>query len=309
MRPATLALSLALAAAAGCDGEEKGEPDADVPTDTPDLRGACGLADKIGWFSVQHELDYSAVSGEVKDGVVPISILEEVSQSGGCALLRRNNPECDPACQPGTTCDFDGTCIPYPQNKSVGQVVVLGLNKEVVMEAGAYFDTTMPPPAFDPGAHVRLDAAGEDYPSFELYGRGVTPIEVAGGTLVLREDQPLDVSWIASDDEQVHVLLTFNIDQHGSTPVTMFCEAPDTGSFSVPATMVNEFKNSGVSGFSSANLYRRTVDSVELEAGCIQFEIYSHRAADLQVEGHIPCDGPGDCPDGMTCDLPTNTCV
>jgi len=48
---------------------------------------------------------------------------------------------------------------------------------------------------------------------------------------------------------------------------------------------------------------------VETEVGCVEFEISSHLAGDLQVEGHIPCDSPDDCPLGMECDYQTGTCV
>lgn len=304
-RIAALAVAAVLLVACDDGSEEKDGP----PTETPDLRGECDLSDRVGRFYVQHEIDYSAVSGEVHDGVVPITIMEEVLEADGCRLMRRNNTVCDPACEAGQTCDFDGTCIPYPATLGVGEVVILGLNKEVVMEEGTYFDTTMPHPGFDPGAHVRLEAEGGDYSPFELYGRGVTPLQIPDETWVLRQDQPLEVSWEEAQDEQAHMLLTFNIDQHGNTPVTMFCTAEDTGSLTVPASLVNEFKSQGVSGFSAANLFRITSDSVEIEPGCVQFDIFSHRAGDLQVEGHVPCTGEGDCPDGMTCDIPTQTCI
>ena len=297
----------AILAIAACDGDN--EDDDGPPTETPDLRGECDQEAEVGRFYVQHEPDHSVVSGEVKDGVVPMTILEEIAAEGDCRLMRRNNPQCDPACEGGEACDHDGECVPYPQVVGVGEVRILGLNKDVTMGEGAYFDTSMPHPGFDPGAHVRLEAAGGGYEPFELYGRGVTPLELPAETWVLREGEPLEISWTAAGDEQAHMLLTFNIDQHGNTPVTMFCVSDDTGSLQVPASLVDAFKEQGVSGYSAANLYRITTDSVEMELGCVQFDIYSHATGDLQVEGHLPCDGDEDCPDGMTCDIPTNTCV
>ena len=105
------------------------------PTGGDELRGPCALADRVGGFSVAMEEIYTAFSGSVADGVVPVTVLEQVGGEGDCVLLRRNNPFCDPPCSPGQTCDFDGSCIPYPVNQDVGTVSVSGLAQAV--EAGS----------------------------------------------------------------------------------------------------------------------------------------------------------------------------
>ncbi len=305
---ATAFLTCAFLLTVACN-DSGSTPDDGYDAGTPDLRGPCEPADMVGFFTVQHEHDYSAVSGEVKGGVVPVTVLEEVLASGDCRLLRRNNPVCDPACEAGWTCDFDGSCIPYPQLLDLGDVTVHGLNKDVTMQPVNYFDTGMPHPGFDPGANIRLETKGGDLDPITLYGRGVTPLALPDETWVLRADEPLEISWTPANDEQAEVKLRINIDQHGSTPVELWCVVEDTGSLTIPADVVTEFKGYGVSGYTQANVYRQTVDSVQTAPGCVEFTVFSRMVGDLQVEGHIPCSGPGDCPDGMTCDLPTNTCI
>lgn len=285
------------------------------PTETggaPTLRGACPPDNRVGGFTLAMEKDYTAFSGAVADGVVPITILEKVGEQDGCTLMRRNNPFCDPPCQPGTTCDFDGACIAYPTNHSVGALELTGLSEgnrtvEPVMPTFDYFLTDLTHPAFMPGAAIALAAAGGDYSAFTLRGEGVAMIEPAAAELVLRKDQPLTITW-APGDGAGRVRVELNIDQHGNTPVKLFCESDDTGTLTIPAALISQLIGFGISGFPSVQYYRQTVDSLDLPPGCVEFAVRSHVQTLLSVEGHIPCKKPGDCPDGQVCDILIETC-
>lgn len=276
------------------------------------LNGACPLETKVGQFALLREPSYTTFSGAVADGVVPISVLENVGEGGGCTLLRRNNPFCDPTCGPNTTCDFDGNCIPYPANHDVGSVTIDGLLEPVmvdpVMPTYEYFDTQLVHPAWDLSAAITLSAPGGDYEAFELHGSGVAMIEPAGEELVLDETQDLEITWIPSD-RAGRVRVELNIDQHGLTPVELFCESEDTGMLTVPMDFIAEFVSFGVTGFPSANYFLETVDSIELAPGCVEFAVRSHATGGLSVVGHTPCDKQEDCPEGQTCDLKIQTCM
>lgn len=291
--------------AAGTD--DTGEP-------PPALRGACPQETRVGGFELALEAEYTAFSGSVADGVVPITVLEPVGEGGGCTLLRRNNPFCDPPCQPGTTCDFDGACIPYPTNHSVGTLTLAGLAQgevtvKPVMPTFDYFSTMLEHPAFAAGAAIELAASGGDYPAFTLRGEGVAMIEPGADALEMRDGEPLTVAWGAGAGAGAgEVRVELNIDQHGNTPVRLVCEAEDTGSLTIPAALISQLIGFGISGFPSVQYYRQTVDSVELPPGCVEFAVRSHRQTLLSVAGHIPCDSQGDCPDGQVCDLPVQTC-
>ncbi|KIG12491.1 hypothetical protein DB30_01308 [Enhygromyxa salina] len=103
--------------------------------------------------------------------------------------------------------------------------------------------------------------------------------------------------------------LTINVDQHGLSPATLECEGPDSGSFEVPAAVIDALLSAGVSGFPTGHAYRRTVDSTQADTGCVEFQIRAHRAATLEVGGHTPCTNDVDCPDGQTCDIMKETCL
>ncbi len=297
--------------ATGASTEESGEVGSTTTGGEVVFRGGCSLAERVGGFAVTIEGDYSAFVGVVADGIVPITALETVGEGGGCVLLRRNNPICDPPCQPGTTCDFSGECIPYPQNHDVGTVRVTGLVQPVevmpVMATFDYYDTTLMHPAFAPGAAISLSAEGGDYSPFVLNGEGVAMIVPMTDELTMKKGQPLRIEWAASDGAgQVRVELT--IDQHGNTPVKLVCDGADSGMLEVPVDLIAQLIDFGISGFPSAQFYRQTLDSIELEPGCVDFAVRSHDATLLAVEGHTPCNKPADCPDGQVCDIKIQTC-
>lgn len=277
-----------------------------------ELRGACPLAERVGGFSVAMEPEYSAFSGAVADGVVPVSVLEQVGAEGSCILLRRNNPFCEPLCLPGQTCDFDGSCIPYPVNHDVGVVTVTGLVQPVVVEPVAptfsYFDTSLPHPACEPGVDIELTAEGGDYEPFVLHGRGVPLVMPTAEVLSLSTGRAVEVEWgpIGAD---ATLQLVLNVDQHGLAPVRLVCESDDTGSLSISPELITQFLAFGVSGYPSADYYLQTADSVDLAPGCVEFLVRSHAQTLLDVEGHTPCDAPADCPEGQMCDLMIQTCV
>jgi hypothetical protein len=252
------------------------------------LDGTCAAGEKIGSFSVVHEEGYSLLSGEVADGIVPATILQKVSESGDCVLLWRVAPVCVPACPAGTTCDYDGTCIPLPGPVSVGTVAVKGLEQRIDVEptgpGNTYSDSELPHPAFEPDACVELAAEGGDVDGFTLHGIGVTPLEIPDVPWVLRYGQPLTISWTPSSDQQSTIALTLSIEQAGTWPVTLVCNAEDSGSFAVPAEMVDAFMDFGLTDLAKGEISRQTVDSTETVYGCVEFKVLSRREAVLQVE-------------------------
>jgi len=275
----------------------------------PSLHGECASTEQIGYFYVENEIDYSVVSGEVLDGVVPSKILFEVGKEGTCTLWQRKNPFCSPSCAPNEACTQEGTCVPYPLPQDVGQVSITGLTKPVLMTYPSYYDTTVDHPPFTPGAAITLVAHGAAYPGFTLLGQGFAPMVIPAETLVLKKGQALDVTWTPDDSaENADVRIRINVDQHGNSPVELVCDVADTGATVVPVSLIDQLIGFGVTGFPSIHVIRHTLDSVDAGKGCVELEVFSHRLGDLQVADHIPCDGTHPCPGGTTCDIPTGTC-
>ena len=275
------------------------------------LAGECPLASRVGHFDVGHEDFYSIMAGEVAEGVIPLTVLQLVKEEGSCRLLQKVNPFCEDPCGPGELCNHDGKCIPYPENKSVGTVTIDGLLVPVSMEPDTvnnYADISVPFPMFEPGALVTLEAQGGDLPGFVMHGYGVENLEIPDTVLIMKKGEPLPVAWTPSEGvADIH--LSINVDQHGNSPVTLQCDVGDSGEFAVPAPMVTALLESGVSGFASVDIYRRTVDSVQITKGCVELNVFSRLPMKLQVEGHVPCFTTNDCPPGETCQVDINTCV
>lgn len=274
---------------------------------------ACPLNSRVGHFQITHDEFYAAVTGTVASGVIPLTVLQPVLQSGDCVMLRKVNPFCDPPCGGGDLCDHDGSCIPYPSNQNVGNVSVSGTLKEpLVMEANAsdyYTDVAVPFPLFEPNAQIDLSAEGNELDGFHLRAWGVPNVELPDVIWEMEAGMPLTVEWFAEPGPW-KMIVSLNVDQHGNSPVTMFCEVEDTGSTIISAELVDELLGYGVSGFATADFRRTTTDSLQLgDVGCVQMSVESLMLGKLTVAGHVPCKFDLDCPDGYECNVPIETCV
>jgi len=268
----------------------------------------------FGGFDLQSSSEVSGVEGRVTDGVVPISVLEERMAEGDCRLMRRNNPFCDPACDPGQTCDFDGTCLPYPSNQDLGTVTLLGIGEAVVMEpvfpGNTYFNTSLPTPPFVGGELMTLQMPDGVYGPVELYGVGVEMLHVLDDQWTLNSGQKVEVSWDPPAGPVVRsdVHLTLSIDQHGATPGVVQCVFDDDGSGEVPSSVLDALISAGVTGFPSGSLIRQTADKTTAGQGCMDFRVSSPVEVDVDVVGFTPCWSTADCPEGLVCNVEMQIC-
>ncbi len=291
------------------------QPDT-IDTSTPpfeleDLIGVCPTSHRVGGFELAHwdgpDEGFATATGQINDAVIPATIRFESGTEGDCTLWQKIVPYCEDACEADQACSHEGECIPYPTPQDVGTVSVSGLAAPMELTAdsfGNYWDTTSSYPLWEPGSPVVL-SAGE---LFSLRGFGVETLVVPDPVWELTPGQDMTVTWTAGS-HPAWVELTFNIDQHGLSPLTMICEVPDTGSATLPATLLEQLVNSGVSGYPSAWMRRRTADAVAIEQGCVDLQVYSHVAVDMGVEGYTPCSRDEDCPEGQHCDMDMQICV
>lgn len=272
------------------------------------LSGACPLAERVGGFEVSVNELYSTVGGAVADGVLPISVLTPVASAGECTLLRRENPSCVPTCEPGQTCDFDGTCIDYPDNLDLGHVRIDGLADPVDMTAdpvgNTYFDTTLTHPVFTPDTYIELTTDS----GITLHGVGVEPLLPTSTDWTIGVD-PLVVTWAPPTGlgrSTVQVRLT--IDQHGLTPLSLVCEAEDDGELAVDSGLITTLLEAGVTGYPNGRLSRHSLDRASTDAGCVDLAVSEELLPVVSVEGHTPCDSHDDCPRGQLCNFVLETC-
>ncbi len=289
-------------------------PDVTGDPATVPLTGTCDQETAYGEFVVEAVDLFSIVDGQMRNAVVPIEILEEMATDGDCRLMRRNIPNCNPACGAGETCDWDGSCVPFPAGQDIGIVTFGGLQQDLVIEpvvpGFSYFALSLPNPVYLPGDLIELRTFGSQYgDDIELHGVGVDLMDLGGADQwVLVDGEDLEITWAAAAGRaEVHMQL--NIDQHGQTPVQLFCEFEDDGTGTVPDSLIDQLINFGVSGFPNATLSRRTVDSTPMGDGCMQLRVSSPVTPDVRVDGFIPCLSDMDCPNGQTCDPISFICL
>jgi hypothetical protein len=262
----------------------------------------------VGGFRIQLAAEYTGVNGSVRNGLVPADVPHIGTEEGSCRLLEQRILFCDPTCGAGETCGEGGSCVDYPINQQVGVVSVTGLNGALSMEpnaTGSYTNPAMPAlphPGFDEGAAIELTAEGGDLEAFTLRGEGVAALSVAEEPIVASMGQPLTLSWepgAASDAVRLAVKIEFN--RHGGTPSWIECDMDDTGSFEVPASIVDALLSLEVSGWPTVTFTRRSVDSVELSVGCVELQVFSQVVRELEIEGVQSCDDDHPCPNDAEC--------
>lgn len=267
-----------------------------------------------GGFLVRSDAEQAGVDGAVADGVVPSSVLEELSAEEGCVLLRRNNPYCEPACDPGETCDFEGNCLPWPANQDLGTVTLTGLSAPVEMEAvfpgNTYYDTSLQAPLFEPGALITLRMPGGAYGPATLYGVGLEPLISLDQEWAVEAGRALAIHWQAPAGavSRGQIALSLNIDQHGISPGTLRCSFEDDGEGTVPAAILQALVDTGVTGFPRGTLERRTQDRAAAGPGCMDFTVSSTVTVAVDVVGFTPCISDADCPDGQECNEELQIC-
>lgn len=293
------------------DGGTTGET---TPAESGSVDGACPQETHAGRFVVDQTPDYAFADGQLLDGVVPTNVRTEVFAEGGCRILRRENPFCDPACGGDETCDLTGACVPYPTSLDVGSVTVRGLSTAVSMDpvapANTYFDTALDNPPWTPGDALSLAASGGDLAAFEMHGFAPDTLTGTAETWTLVPGQPLEVSWTPpTKDVGTEVVLELRIDLHGTTPSGLECVFDDTGSATVSAATLDVLIDAGLTGFPAAELRRRTADHADLDNGtCVDFLARSVQVPQVDIEGYTPCRTDAECPDGQECNEELERC-
>ena len=293
--------------------------DTDYETDPAviSLNGACPEGRRLGGFSVDMNdasaPGYTVVSGTVTDIPNPLSVPEVAYEAGDCRLLRKRRLVCDPACDSGTVCGLDETCIPAPTEEDLGIVAIQGLAETVIMTpmqpGNSYFYTKLPHPGFAPDRVIHLSSTDGFMGEMELFGVGALPLEIAEETVVFAENTPLEIAWTAANDDARSVLhIEINIDQHGGSPVNLVCDFPDNGAATIPQETINAFIKAGVTGFPQGTADRRTMDHMETGDGCADFIVRSLRTLSIEVTGYIPCTSNADCTAPATCNLEIQQC-
>ncbi|MFO0745814.1 MAG: threonine/serine exporter family protein [Myxococcota bacterium] len=271
-------------------------PDADATTDAddatdagdtatgPDLAGACPLATRLGGFQVVDDGEFGYAEGTISDSVLPVAVLEVVATDAECTLYQKKNPFCSPPCNASQTCDYSGTCIPYPAPQDLGDVTLTGLDGGTVVmhpvqPGNLYYATDIPYPPWTAGAALQLTTAGGAFAALTLDGVAPTAFTPTETTWSLSAGQPLTVHWDApTGPVATKVELQLLIDQHGNAPGSLRCLFDDDGEGTVSAAILDQLRNLGISGFPSGKLTRQTVDSTAVGERAAPTSLRARRA-------------------------------
>lgn len=295
----------------GPDGPPTGDtipdfgPEGPPPEDTTgDAVGpvgeGCTPQTQIGRFEVFNDPMGSWVSGTVSDAVSVYDLILQPTQTDGpCTLWMGLNPDfCDPQCVSGEECHEDGTCKPAPQRQSIGVVTVAGLKEPLELDANVQLEYkfwNFVGAPYEVGAAITLTASGDVIEGFELSGTGVPPLVMDDLEWTITPGAPLTLEWEPAEGPW-EIWFQLNVDQHGLTPVTLRCTLPDTGSYTVSAEMIDHLITSGASGASKGRVHRRTIDSTQVDEGCVELEVFTWQQASPKCVD-CPCTTPGLCPE------------
>jgi hypothetical protein len=305
--------------AAGARGEAGGSatgPDVpDLPEpDSVTLRGPCPITERVGDVVVAtyEDQDSTSLLGTVNDGIDPVKLPDLLLDEGACKLWRRRHLECDPSCSSGNTCNADGECQPMVRAQNLGTVTIDGLGTSLELEPtqpGNLYFADVDYSSASPAEIVRLSTttgyAGEQ----ELFAFGVAPLELITGRWLFKQGSPLTIKWRTGESpSSARIAIDVSVDQHGTTPARLLCDADDTGALAISAEVVDTLLEAGVTGFPSAMIARRSVDSTDVPDGCMEFAVESVRTPDVAVAGYTPCSNQSMCPEGQTCNLTLERC-
>jgi hypothetical protein len=287
------------AGSAGAAGSPSGDA-ASIPY------APCSAETSVGGFELVLDPEYTSLEGKVFDAIDPRLVEAEIATEGTCRLVTPPSLLCDPGCSPSTeVCAPGNQCVPVPAGRSVGTVTVSGLATPVEMNPNGatanYRATGLTHPGFAPGADVRLSAAGGDYSAFELRGWGIGLLEVTS-EITVTEGQPTVIQWTPpASPSPAHVVVSLDVNNHGSTEASIQCDFEDTGQGEIPASLIDALIAQGTSGFPSVTLTRRTASSASIEPGCVQLDVMSTLDLDVNLTGLTSCDTDAECPEGLTC--------
>ena len=221
---------LALNAAAACGGSGGGDDGGGDDSPGPDGPAAS----VIGRILVE-ELDLGTGIGII-----------------GSASARFEAPSSEPDVLNDGTCRiYEYPCLGsvgacgLPPGLSAGDIQITGLTAAVTLtpnENGFYSGPGgLPDDLFADGATITATAAGDEVDAFTLTTTGVEPLasSYVDASLGLVPGQPLDLTWTAgTSGARVQLRINWaDICHAGAEWYILECDVPDSGSYSVPATV------------------------------------------------------------------------
>jgi hypothetical protein len=257
----------------------------------------------------------ASVQGFIYDKVPLDDPRDVAGEEGDCKVLTPKDVFCDPTCELGFTCSEDSVCVADATAISAGDLTVTGL-----AQAGGSTEFTMSPltpakpiyqmpgsvdlvyPPCAEGDTVSFSAAGDTVPAFTVDTTCVSTLGLPTGEVQLVRDQALTLTWTApATTGLTRAELNIDISHHGGFRGEIVCDTEDTGSMTVPASLVTQLIDLGYSGFPSLTLTRVATKTVAIEGGAATARVLSRETRMIVMEGLQSCLSDTDCTNGQVC--------
>jgi hypothetical protein len=258
---------------------------------------------------------HTTLIGKIYDGAYPAGTLWTLVESaGGCDLLTPKVPYCSTPCASGQVCVEDGKCGSYPTSQNVGTVTVTGMGADFTMAAGpsnTYQPDTSVTLAYPPcaeGSAMTIAAIGGTLAPFTLNGTCIAPLDLPAGTYALATGSPLALTWTAPGATSTsRIRVHLDISHHGGSKGKIECDVQDTGSLSIPASLVTKLVGLGVAGYPTITVSRAFWSEATIAAGRVALTITAPVERAVTVPGvesctaDTECTAPKTCQDDLTC--------
>ena len=307
--PSLLSAALGLSLG-GCSGDSG---PSDISMGNPDVLAGTFLVNLVAPDGSLGTAGYTSLVGKVTDGPTPSTLVwTDSSSAGGCKLRKPRVPFCETACTGGAICVDDNKCQSYPKAQSVGTVRASGFKTasgpmEFTMDpvAGSYQpgNVSLPFPAFAEGDALKLEAGGGVYAPFSLSSAGIAPLSLLSDPIPVTSGQPVKLVWNPPGKSGISTIrIKLDISHHGGTKGMIECDAADSGSFEIAASLVTELLNLGTAGFPTIVVTREaTRGTAVIAPGRVELSVASAVERAVQIPGVVSCTETAQCTSGKTC--------
>jgi hypothetical protein len=316
---------LVFAATLACSSDEEPSPGSGGQSGSGGSSGAASggggtttTGVSLGSFSVGLEAASAeraastSVLGKLYSGSYPKEEIETPIASGsGCTVYKYSLHSCiEVECSSSQRCAGNEDCRDVPRPVGVGDVSVTGfdagpLTLSLVNNVYQYAGNITYPGIAD-GAALTLTASGGHYPAFTITSSGVAPMVLRANSHSASEDSPLLVEWEVGQNNAARVSIVLNLTRHGGSAGYLECDAPDSGSLTIPANLLKTLFDLGVAGFPQLVATRQTQGVVAAPGGQIALNVAAYAVQTLNIEGLCSCNDSGDC--GSCADTTKTSC-
>lgn len=290
------------AAVGGCSSSSSGNPAGSAGGDS-----SSSTSNVVGTFTVAlnpadaSQPEHTTIFGTAYTGPVLSSVIQTlVENNSECKVFSYSQHSCVPACLTTQTCVAANTCKDNPSLAGIGDATMTGIGSTVLklsnINKNYQYAGDIIYPGFAEGDTITLSATGDTYPAFDVTAKGIAPVALGAASYMITKGAPLELKWTpGSAAVGAKMNLGLNISKHGGSAGYLSCDVSDTGSYTIPATLITALIELGVAGFPQLTVTRTAVGEEAVSSGVLQFRIQGLAIPSLQVEGYCSCFNDGEC--------------